>query len=70
MLSGNRASGVGGAIGCARNDITMDEGVVIKENTAGTYGGAIYVNGANLTVDGGLITKNTADYGGAVCVYT
>lgn len=70
VLSGNRASGVGGAIGCARNDITMDEGVVIKENTAGTYGGAIYVNGANLTVDGGLITKNTADYGGAVCVYT
>ncbi len=56
----------GGMTISATSTVTIESGVVIKNNSAGKYGGGI-LNRGILTINGGVIQNNTAGtYGGGI----
>ncbi len=75
------SGGNGGAIYLLAKELTFDQSVTLKNNSAENHGGAIYlsytkddVNKVNipaiLTVNGGTIENNTAMGGGAISIRT
>jgi predicted outer membrane repeat protein len=58
------ANGAGGAISTG-GSITVDQGAVFTDNTAGGFGGAISAL-SDATIEGSTFERNLADYGAAV----
>jgi Concanavalin A-like lectin/glucanases superfamily/Right handed beta helix region len=64
-LTGNSATGGGGALSNHGGNLTLD-GCTLDGNTAIGDGGAIYQNAGQLIVTRCTFTGNTADFGGAI----
>lgn len=73
-ISHNAATASGGGVYISNGSVEMGDGEV-QSNTCGAYGGGIYVYNdpqsaqpKNVEVSGGSLLKNTAVYGGGICV--
>lgn len=73
-ISHNAATASGGGVYISNGSVEMGDGEV-QSNTCGAYGGGIYVYNdpqsslpKNVEVSGGNLLKNTAVYGGGICV--
>jgi len=73
-ISDNAATASGGGVYISNGSVEMGDGEVLS-NTCGAYGGGIYVYNdpksaqyKDVEVSGGSLLKNTAVYGGGICV--
>ena len=67
-ITGNTAQRGGGVYNYGK--LTINEGALIKNNSAATYGGGVYANkNSTLNMNGGeIIENNSSSYGGGVYV--
>ena len=67
--SANTGNKQGGGIFINSGSLTIESGVTINGNEAGSCGGGIYMNAGSLTIESGAtISENNATYGGGIYI--